>query len=310
MSHNAPEIEGDQGWRIDYPSTNPFGNAEEIQHWMHFGCYESVTNLINSGIGNQDVYGIKFGDIFVQAPDNVIEADTHNWGAINQKLMGAALQAMSGEFGNVNRQGGWGQVGASILEMIGGPGAALAKSVAAVGSRTVLNPRSEKYYESPGFRTFGFAWKFAPMSAHDSLLLRTLTEIFRKYSYPSFMGAAGSQGGTVPHEQVGILGMRYKSPPEWDINHVFTDGSVYQGLSHAGKCVLQSVNVNYTAGGIVQSYIPEDGFGSDVFVNLELSFSEVDLKHQHSNIFNHGSAADNMAQNHPALIAPAPQVGQ
>ena len=67
-------------------------------------------------------------------------------------------------------------------------------------------------------------------------------------------------------------------PNEWKITHVQLRNGRFEGMGQYGKCVLTSMNTNYTGAGVMQSY--QDG--GPAFINLELNFTESTLKHQSS----------------------------
>ena len=238
----------------------PNDESGEVQHWMTFEAYESTHNL-----GGEN-YGRSVGSAKIMTPQNLLENDSHRYGVISQKLLGGAadiiggLDSFSGTFESI------GQGALSAIQTLAeGAGLPLSQQIGSVLSRTVTNPREEQYYQAPNFRTFNFTWEFAPTSANDSDSLAGIVKWFRQMSYPIKEGAAGG-------------GFRYKMPNEWKITHVTLRGGRYESLSTYGKCVLTSMNTNYTGAGVMQSY--DDG--GPAFINMELNFSEATLKHQGS----------------------------
>ena len=241
----------------------PNDESGEVQHWMTFESHESSHNL---GGGDKERYGSKKGDAKVMCPQNLLEANSHRYGVISQKLLqgiadtAGGIDSFSGAFEAI------GQTALSAIQTaIEGAGVPLAQQIGSVLSRTVTNPREEQYYQAPNFRTFNFSWEFAPTSASDSKRLGDMINWFKQQSYPIKEGQAGG-------------GFRYKMPNEWKITHVQKTGGRFQGIGNYGKCVLVNMNTNYTGAGIMQSFES----GGPAFVNLELNFIETTLKHQTS----------------------------
>jgi hypothetical protein len=243
----------------DYQFPTEGAAAEEIQHWVTFKSYESTHNL---GGDHEVPAGTLQGTAKVMCPQNLIEANSHRYGTISQKLLGGAaeaIQAGGGVFETIGEAGF-----AAMQSLIEGAGVPLAQQINSVLTRTVTNPREEQYYQAPNFRSFNFAWEFAPTSKDDSEKLGEMIRWFTRQSYP-IEDATGSN-------------IRIKMPNEWRIEHVIKDGGRWEGVSQYSKCVLVSLNTNYTGAGMVQSF---DG-GGPAFVNLELNFTESTLRHQGS----------------------------
>lgn len=239
----------------------PNDQSDEVQHWMTFESHESTHNL-----GGGENYGKKVADAKVMCPQNLLESNSHRYGVISQKL----LQGISDTVGGMDSfNGAFESIGQTALSAIQtaieGAGVPLAQQVGSVLSRTVTNPREEQYYQAPNFRTFNFSWEFAPTSASDSASLGAMINWFKQQSYPIKEGAAGG-------------GFRYKMPNEWKITHVQQQGGRFEGVGKYAKCVLVSMNTNYTGAGVMQTF---EG-GGPAFVNLELNFIESTLKHQGS----------------------------
>tara|TARA_Y100001963_G_scaffold159362_1_gene262746 strand:+ start:3422 stop:4180 length:759 start_codon:yes stop_codon:yes gene_type:complete len=244
----------------DYPKDNE--TANEIQHWITFESHKSNHNL---GEDTAATYGQRVGQAKVMCPQNLLSTDSHRYGVISQKLLKGAADIIGADGGI------WEKISEGSMnlmqQLVEGAGIPMAQQIGSVLSRTVTNPQEEQYYQAPNFRTFTFAWEFAPTSSSDSKDLGEMIAWFKQQSYPIKEGGGGG-------------GFRYKMPNEWKITHVANQGGEFKGVGKIDKCVLTNINTNFTGAGIMQSF---EG-GGPAFVNLELNFTETTLKHQDSDV--------------------------
>jgi len=117
-------------------------------------------------------------------------------------------------------------------------------------NRQVLSPNTNTAFETPGIRTFSFAFKMVPKDRKDSDAIRDIVSFFRKYAYP--------EGNTVF--------MKY--PPIWTIK--FWNGSKRNAyIPGIYGCYLTGVASSYNAG---TNLFHRDG--SPVEVDVGLTFQE------------------------------------
>jgi hypothetical protein len=121
-----------------------------------------------------------------------------------------------------------------------------------------VNPNEELLYKGPGFRTFQFEFVFAPRNSADA---RTALDIIQAFKFHAAPELPGSDGG------------RYFVPPS-DFDIEFYNGSqkMWQ-LGAIGRCVLESITVDYGAAGQFAAY--PDGYPSNIRVQLQ--FKEIDI---------------------------------
>lgn len=251
---------------IKYPDLAT--NDVSIPFWLRMVAHESKSNLSGeNSTSNDDVYGNVIETILLQAPQSIISSDGHRWGQLDSGLITAAKKTMEGG-------------GGDFLETITGLGKKVLENtfgdvgkeaLRALGDRTAQNPFTEKMYEAPEFRTFTFAWEFAPESSVDAKKLRDCIDEIRKLSYPSRSADANNDL------------FRYKFPSEWKLELLelkHPSGEV-RPYGRMGKSVLTNMSTNYTGAGVVSGFKDREETYSP-FVNLELTFSETNLNHKDS----------------------------
>ena len=135
-------------------------------------------------------------------------------------------------------------------------------SVSAIAAATgkVENPRKETIYQSPELRKFEFSFEFAPRNLDESKSLYEIIKTFKHHAYPSLSGA----------------GYFFNMPAEFELQfYSIINGTAYENvwLNKIARCVLQEINVDYTAAGVVSMF--ENGAPTNI--NMTLTFQEVEL---------------------------------
>ena len=163
----------------------------------------------------------------------------------------------TGAFGPIvrNKLAGAADAAASII------GAELnAVSAIAAATGKVENPRKETIYQSPELRKFEFSFEFAPRNLDESKSLYEIIKTFKHHAYPSLSGA----------------GYFFNMPAEFELQfYSIINGTAYENvwLNKIARCVLQEINVDYTAAGVVSMF--ENGAPTNI--NMTLTFQEVEL---------------------------------
>ena len=133
------------------------------------------------------------------------------------------------------------------------------RTIAAKTSR-VINPRRETLFQSPEMRKFEFAFEFAPRNLDESKAIREIVQTFKHHAYP----------------QRGFGGFFLKMPAEFQLEfYSIIDGTAHENLwlNKIARCVLQEINVDFTAAGSVSMFHN----AAPTHINLTLSFQEVEL---------------------------------
>ena len=123
------------------------------------------------------------------------------------------------------------------------------------------NPYLEVLYGGPQLRTFTYQFKFAPKNERERDNVQKIIQLFRFHSAPEMKDN---------HNM--FLGL----PSEFDIHYMYqAEDGVANENSYYPKiatCVLQSVNTNFTPGG-VRSHAD----GSPVVITMDLQFLETEM---------------------------------
>jgi len=241
----------------------PIVESAEVKTWVQITAYQPKSNLLGDS-ADQDAFGSSIATVNLLAPNTISESNAHAYEAITQRVAGAASAAFNADLGAEGMaekiaSAGLGSV-QSFIDSFDPTGAT--KQLAKL-SGTVIAPREEKLYKQPQFRTFTLSWELAPQSNAESDMLTKIINTLRKNSYPTI-----------------VNGSRFAFPSEFSIEYYGRNGNgVLKSIGRIGKCVLESVNVNYTGAGFFQKYSE----GGAAFVNLDLQFSEAQLLHQNHN---------------------------
>lgn len=182
--------------------------------------------------------------------------DTPDFGLIKDikgMLFFDSLEAFEGTF--IRRGAAFAD---SAVEILGGELNAK-RGLAAVTGK-VMNPRRETLFVSPEMRKFEFTFEFAPRNEKESLSLREIIKTLKHHAYPAKSTA----------------GYFFNMPAEFEIEYwSIINGTGYENiwLNKIARCVLQEINVDYTAAGSVSMFHN----AAPTNINLTLSFQEVVL---------------------------------
>ena len=122
--------------------------------------------------------------------------------------------------------------------------------------RVAMNPKKEVMFNDFGFRSFNLDYTFAPKSAQEAEMVRSIIETFRYYALPEISEAK----------------MFYIFPSEFEI--IFLKGQKDNPfIPRITTCVLKAINVNYSPQGLWSS-LPN---GSPVAMRVTMEFLEMEL---------------------------------
>lgn len=137
----------------------------------------------------------------------------------------------------------------------------------------VANQRLAQLFNGVPFRNFNFYWEFAPDNSKESLLLKTIIEKLRYFSYPALNKTYGDY----------VLDF----PDYWTIDFLHIDndaGFSFEENTNAHRyvrqeyipkirrCILKSISTNYTE----QAWFSHED-GSPTKIMLELGFTEAEI---------------------------------
>lgn len=234
----------------------------EIPIWVKLEAFKPRPNLTGDSVVADDDSALTnsvAGPYWIQAPQQVILGDSHQYNQVNFKALQGTLSAADRRaFSDLIDAA---RVAGSDLPIIGDVGTNINYA-----TQQTANPREEVVFAKPNFRSLSLSWELAIQDTGDSDSIQSIIDNVRKFSYPTVASA-----------------FLYEMPAQW----LVTIGAINQseGLDAKffkfGKCVLENLSTNYTGAGVM-SLTSE---GGPAFINLDMTFKEVKLRNQGSAVF-------------------------
>ena len=231
------------------PGTSNEGKSPNLEHCMIYYGYGNKRGGVNTP---NHIISMVF-----PLPEDISDEIGLEWNADEAKEAKRASR-VDRAFGT---GGGWGlsMLGRAIKDVVSErTGGLIGDTRREKG--VALNSHEEYYFKGVNFRNFSFKHKMIPISADESTITKNIVDTFRYLSSPGY-----EDGNKF-----------FTYPSEWEIHFLHNVKGKYQTnahLSRIGRCVLDSVKVNYTAEGSFQS-LPG---GEPIVTELDLSFKELDL---------------------------------
>lgn len=222
------------------------------------------------------------GTIFLPIPNQIQDQNGVNWGAdsinglaamgldaantIMQSNLGDLLPSFLGGIdgmknklvstGNGGRNAFNAQIGAAIVNQFGGN--TTASGLLARTSGQILNPNMELLFNGVTLRSFNFTFDLAPRDEPESLIIKKIIRVFKKYMAAKTTSANSGNGLFIASPDV--FQLTYKK------------GNTDHPFLHTFKpMALLNASVNYTGSGVYATYRD----GTPVHMQLTLSFQEL-----------------------------------
>lgn len=208
------------------------------------------------------------GGIRLPIPSNLTDNQQVQYDSSKQSdaTTGAAIEAgISGRNGAGASGSMFGSIGSAVTGALGGAavtGAAALGTAAGIDVAQALqlgglaqNPFLTVLFQSPAFKKHSFSWKLAPNNAQESNNLRDIINAFKSNMLPAM---APNAGGTL---------LTY---PNMAIISLYPDESY---LYKFKPCVVESLNVNYAAGGQPSFF---KGTNAPTHVQIDVNFLEIE----------------------------------
>lgn len=172
-----------------------------------------------------------------------------------------------------------GQIGKALEAAAGSPmGSVLARSISSAAdlprelglgnlnvsgairsaTRTVRNPYKEQIFQTMGFRSFAFEYKFAPRNEKE---LRDVMEIIKLFK-------------THMHPEKDLGGLFFTFPSEFQIEYVYKNRE-NRYLNKMAPCFLTDLSVDYGNGGTFTTF--KDARGAPSEITMAMAFKETEL---------------------------------
>lgn len=128
-------------------------------------------------------------------------------------------------------------------------------SAVGVGSGRAVNPKKEQVFQGVNFRTFTFAYTFAPRSLAEAEIVKKIIYEFKYHMHPEFLNPSA---------------FTYVYPSEFDI--VYYNGpNENQYIHKHTSCVLENMSVDYTPNTLFSTF--DNGMPTQI--NVTLTFKEL-----------------------------------
>lgn len=258
----APAIPGTQTPTQARDNKTTFGGAltfpSEMKYFTKFAFYEYDKKIVNAAGKDKPTKTIVF-----PMPNDMhetfgVEYETPslgpNVGAVSNSVISALrAQSLSSAIAELTPKGdtlvqGGVAGGLNILKK-GSPGVG---AVAEMALGVAPNPNIAVLFSNIGLRTHNFSYKFAPTSAKELATLKNIITELKKRMLPGM-----ANGGT----------MLFSFPDVCDIEFGPTKNKPYK----IKRCVMESLNVNYTPMGSPAFFKT----GDPVMVEIQMSFKEM-----------------------------------
>jgi len=234
----------------------PIDQWNNNESYIMFEIHEPVSNLLNAD-QDADRFGSLRHTVFLHAPNQVQEGNSHRYQVVNGRIIAAAAN-----LGSEGLLAGVADVFGGFQTILENTLPSVVQNASGIATQQVQNPQEEQMYQAPNFRTHNFNYEMTATSEAEASRLQEIISILRAASYPRAVEASG-----------GRLSTRFKVPDQFRITHLKKQNNEVKSMGRPAKCVLTSMNVNYTGAGIPVSY----DSGNPAFVNLDLTFTETNL---------------------------------
>ena len=125
-------------------------------------------------------------------------------------------------------------------------------------TRTVRNPYKEQIFQTMGFRSFAFEYKFAPRNEKELRDVMEIIKLFKAHMHP----------------EKDLGGLFFTFPSEFQIEYVYKNRqNTY--LNKIAPCFLTDLSVDYGNGGTFTTF--KDARGAPSEITMSMAFRETEL---------------------------------
>ena len=151
--------------------------------------------------------------------------------------------------------------GAGLASMLSSAMQVISPGIGAVSTRAfgkTTNPNMELAFESVPFRTFTFPFTFAPKNNEELQQAHKIIEVFKFHMHPAL-----SEGESF-----------FITPSQFEIEYMYRKGN-NNYIPRVAKCVLESMDVDYSPGEKFTTLKPDDQGASPQIIKINLTFKEM-----------------------------------
>ena len=125
-------------------------------------------------------------------------------------------------------------------------------------TRTVRNPYKEQIFQTMGFRSFAFEYKFAPRNERELRDVMEIITLFKSHMHP----------------EKDLGGLFFTFPSEFEIEYVYKNRQ-NRYLNKIAPCFLTDLSVDYGNGGTFTTF--KDARGAPSEITMSMAFRESEL---------------------------------
>ena len=151
--------------------------------------------------------------------------------------------------------------GAGLASMLSSAMQVISPGIGAVSTRAfgkTTNPNMELAFESVPFRSFTFPFTFAPKNNEELQQAHKIIEVFKFHMHPAL-----SSGESF-----------FITPSQFEIEYMYRKGN-NNYIPRVAKCVLESMDVDYSPGEKFTTLKPDDQGASPQIIKINLTFKEM-----------------------------------
>tara|TARA_A100001011_G_C14256373_1_gene820271 strand:+ start:470 stop:1606 length:1137 start_codon:yes stop_codon:yes gene_type:complete len=151
--------------------------------------------------------------------------------------------------------------GAGLASMLSSAMQVISPGIGAVTTRAfgkTTNPNMELAFESVPFRSFTFPFTFAPKNNEELQQAHKIIEVFKFHMHPAL-----SEGESF-----------FITPSQFEIEYMYRKGN-NNYIPRVAKCVLESMDVDYSPGEKFTTLKPDDQGASPQIIKINLTFKEM-----------------------------------
>ena len=219
LIQNSGATQTRQTRKIDSSISLYIPNSPQAKYGAEFNI-ENIGTIMGGGLANE---------IDVQGTFNKMKAGFESGGITGaleagaQSGLGSVLARTVASAGNLPRELGLGDLNVS---------GAIRSS-----TRTVRNPYKEQIFQTMGFRSFAFEYKFAPRNERELRDVMEIIKLFKSHMHP----------------EKDLGGLFFTFPSEFEIEYVYKNRK-NRYLNKIAPCFLTDLSVDYGNGGTFTTF--------------------------------------------------------
>ena len=125
-------------------------------------------------------------------------------------------------------------------------------------TRTITNPYKEQIFQTMGFRSFAFQYKFAPRNEKELSDVMNIINLFKAHMHP----------------ERDLGGLFFTFPSEFKIEYVYKNRE-NSYLNKIAPCFLTDLSIDYGSGGTFTTF--KDARGAPSEITMSMAFRETEL---------------------------------